>query len=47
MHTVRGFGSKANQGWNAAVYAIWDIVCRRGDGDGRFFAAAEEKLKEI
>jgi len=47
MHTVRGFGSKPNQGWNAAVYAIWDIVCARGDGDGgRFFAAAEKKLLE-
>ena len=47
MHTVRGFGSKANQGWNAAVYAIWDTLCRRGDGDRRFFDAAEKKFREI
>ena len=47
MHTVRGFGAKANQGWNAAVYAIWDELCERGVGDRRFFEAAEEKLHSI
>lgn len=47
MHTIKGNGVKAGQGWNAAVYAIWDELCKRGKGDPRFFAAAEEKMRAI
>ena len=47
MHTVKGNGVKANQGWNAAIYAIWEELIRRGVGDKRFFDAAEEKLRGI
>lgn len=46
-HTVTGFCGKANQGWNAAVYAIWDTLCQKGKGDDRFFDAAEKMLREI
>lgn len=44
MHTLHGNGVKANQGWNAAIYAMWDALCRDGRGDRRFFDAAEDKL---
>ena len=47
MHTIKGNGVKQNQGWNAAIYAIWEILCERGQADRRFFDAAEEKLKTI
>ena len=47
MHTVKGNGVKANQGWNAIIYVFWDIICKRGIGDRKFFDAAEEKLKTI
>ena len=47
MHTIRGNGVKANQGWNAAIYAIWETLCEEGKADVRFFHAAEEKLKTI
>ncbi|MBR6052138.1 MAG: hypothetical protein IKP68_13175 [Clostridia bacterium] len=47
MHTIKGNGVKANQGWNAAIYAIWEELIRRGVGDKRFFDAAEEKLRGI
>lgn len=47
MHTIQGNGVKANQGWNAAVYAIWDKLCQDGRGDPRFFEAAEEKLRRL
>ncbi|MBO4429243.1 MAG: hypothetical protein J5832_04745, partial [Clostridia bacterium] len=47
MHTIKGNGVKANQGWNAIVYVFWDILCKRGIGDRKFFDAAEAKLKTI
>lgn len=47
MHTIKGNGVKANQGWNAAIYAIWENLVARGVGDKRFFDAAEEKLHSI
>lgn len=47
MHTVKGNGVKANQGWNAAIWAMWDKLCRDGRGDVRFFAAAEKRLGEL
>lgn len=47
MHTLKGNGVKANQGWNAAVYEIWDELCKSGKGDPRFFEAAEDKLRNV
>ncbi|MBQ9511412.1 MAG: hypothetical protein IJR55_06950 [Clostridia bacterium] len=47
MHTLKGNGVKANQGWNACIYAIWDILCKRGVGDERYFIEAEKKLQTI
>lgn len=47
MHTIKGNGVKANQGWNASIYAIWDEFCARGIGDKRFFDEAEEKMREL
>lgn len=47
MHTIQGNGVKANQGWNAAIYAMWDDLCRDGRGDRRFFEAAETKLRSL
>ena len=47
MHTVRGFGGKPNQGWNAAVYAFWEELVKRGRATTKFFDAAEEKLKSL
>lgn len=46
MHTIQGNGVKANQGWNAAVYEIWEEICKNGKGDSRFFEAAEKKLRQ-
>lgn len=47
MHTIQGNGVKANQGWNAAIYEIWDELCASGAGDPRFFEAAEDKLRVL
>ena len=47
MHTIQGNGVKANQGWNAAVYEIWDELCKSGKGDPHFFEAAEDKLRNV
>ncbi len=47
MHTLRGNGVKANQGWNACVYAIWEEFVKRGIADPLFFEKAEEKMKEL
>ncbi len=44
MHTIKGNGVKANQGWNAAVYAIWEELIRRGKATDAFFKAADEKI---
>ncbi|MBQ9746000.1 MAG: hypothetical protein IJW21_04190 [Clostridia bacterium] len=47
MHTVRGNGVKAGQGWNAGIYAIWEDVMKKGRAGGAFFAAADKKLEEL
>lgn len=44
MHTVRGFGGKENQGWNAFIYKIWSDIMARGKADGEFFDFAEKLL---
>lgn len=47
MHTVRGFGGKPNQGWNAVIYAFWEELVKRNEADQTFFDAAEAKLKTL
>ena len=47
MHTLTGTGVKANQGWNAAVYAIWEERIRRGKATDAFFHAADAKIASL
>jgi hypothetical protein len=47
MHTVRGFGGKPNQGWNAAIFAFWEELVRRGRATGAYLEAAEAKLATL
>ena len=47
MHTIKGKGVKANQGWNASIYAIWEELIARGVATDAFFRAADEKLATI
>ena len=47
MHTIKGIGVKANQGWNAAIYAIWEELIQRGQATDAFFKAADAKLETI
>ncbi len=47
MHTVKGNGVKANQGWNAGIYAIWDEIIKKGKATTAFFDAADKKMAEI
>jgi len=47
MHTLRGNGVKANQGWNAGIYAIWEDIMKKGKAGGGFFAAADEYMENI
>jgi hypothetical protein len=44
MHTVKGVGVKANQGWNASIYAIWEELIARGVATDAFFRAADAKM---
>ncbi len=44
MHTIKGNGVKANQGWNASIYAIWEELIARGVATDAFFRAADEIL---
>ncbi|MBQ8497405.1 MAG: hypothetical protein IJ489_08145 [Clostridia bacterium] len=47
MHTIRGNGVKANQGWNASIYAIWEELIRRGKANDAFFQAADAKIASL
>ena len=47
MHTIKGNGVKANQGWNASVYAIWEELIRRGKATDAFFKAADAKIVSL
>lgn len=47
MHTIKGVGVKANQGWNACIWAIWNELIKRGRATDAFFRAADEKLLSI
>ena len=47
MYTVTGVGVKANQGWNAAIWAIWNELIKRGRATDAYFRAADEKMESI
>ena len=47
MHTVKGIGVKSNQGWNAAIWAIWNELVKRGRATDSYFRAADAKLESI
>ena len=47
MHTVTGVGVKANQGWNAAIWAIWNELIKRGSATDAYFLAADAKIASI
>jgi len=47
MHTIKGKGVKANQGWNAAIWSIWNELMKRGKATDAFFRAADAKMESI
>ena len=47
MHTITGVGVKANQGWNAAIWAIWNELIKRGKATDAYFRAADAKIASI
>ena len=47
MHTIKGKGVKANQGWNASIWAIWNELIQRGRATDAFFRAADAKMESI
>ena len=47
MHTIKGIGVKANQGWNAAIWAIWNDLIKRGKATDAYFRAADAKMESI
>ncbi len=46
-HIVLGEGNKANQGWNAAIYAIWEELIAQGKATPDFFEAVDAKLESF
>ena len=42
INTATGQPEKANQGWNAAVYAIWKKLMDRGEADSSLLKAIDE-----
>jgi len=47
IDTVTGQPDKANQGWNAAVYAIWQQLLDEGAVSDRYFVETENYLSSI
>ena len=47
MHTIKGIGVKANQGWNASIWAIWNELIKRGKATDAYFKAADAKMETI
>ena len=46
-YLLTGTGVKANQGRNAAVYAIWEERIRRGRATDAFLRAADAKIVSL
>ena len=47
MHTLTGIGVKANQGWNASIWAIWSELIKRGKATDAYFRAADAKMESM
>lgn len=47
IDTDCGKANKANQGWNAAIYAIWQQLMKEGRADSRYFDEIENYLSAI
>ena len=47
MQTIKGVGVKANQGWNASIWAIWNELIKRGKATDAYFKAADAKMETI
>ncbi len=47
IDTVSGEPNKANQGWNAAIYAIWQQLMDKGLASGRYFDVVEKYLSSV
>lgn len=47
IDTVSGKPNKANQGWNAAIYAIWQQLMNEGKAGSRYFDEVETYLAAI
>ena len=45
LHTIKGKGVKANQGWNAAIWAIWNELIKKGKATNSFFRAVDAKME--
>ena len=47
IDTVSGEPNKANQGWNAAIYAIWNQLMQEGAVSGRYFEEVDKYLAAV
>ena len=47
IDTVSGQPNKANQGWNAAIYAIWKQLMNEGRAGSRYFDEVEKYLSAV
>ena len=45
INTITGKLGKSNQGWNAAVYVIWDKLVKDGKADDSMFDAINKLQK--
>ncbi|HNT66284.1 MAG TPA: hypothetical protein PKN04_10935 [bacterium] len=45
LHTVTGKPGKANQGWNAAIYALWRELLVQGKTDSDYFQRIDALLR--
>ncbi|MBO5452785.1 MAG: hypothetical protein J6A69_02340 [Clostridia bacterium] len=44
INTVTGDANKANQGWNACIYALWQMLIDKGVANDRFFREMDKIL---
>ncbi len=47
IDTASGKPNKANQGWNAAIYAIWTQLMNEGKAGSRYFDEVEKYLSTV
>jgi hypothetical protein len=44
IHTVTGEAEKPNQGWNAAIYGLWNELIEQGRVDDRYIESIDQML---